>query len=140
MNSATNTAPGRKRPEFRNIHVFQILRYRLPPAGVVSILHRISGGFLFLVLPWLLWLFELSLMSETSYERLRELGSGVFVKLVLLAVIWSFAHHFFAGVRFLLLDLHIGIEKVPATRGAVLVYVFSIPVTIAAGLWLFGVI
>lgn len=140
MNSATHTAPARKRPEFRNIHVLQILKYRLPPAGMVSILHRISGGFLFLILPWLLWLFELSLLSESSYERLLQIGSNVFVKLVLLAVAWSFFHHLVAGVRFLLLDLHVGIEKLPANYSALAVHAFSVPLTILAGLRLFGVL
>lgn len=140
MNRVMNSVPAKKRQEFRNINVLQILGYRLPPTGWVSILHRISGAFLFLILPWLLWLFELSLMSEASYERLRQVGSGVFVKLVLLAVIWSFVHHLVAGVRYLLLDLHVGIEGIPANRSALFVHVLSVPLTIAAGLWLFGVI
>lgn len=132
-------APASKRPEHRNIHVTQILGYRYPPSAVVSILHRISGGLLFLLLPWLLWLFELSLTSESSFEQLREAASGVFVRLVLLATIWAFLHHLVAGIRYLLLDLHIGVEKQPANRSALFVHVVSVPLTLAAGLWLFGV-
>jgi succinate dehydrogenase / fumarate reductase cytochrome b subunit len=135
-----NSVPAKKRPEFRNIHVGDIVRYRLPAAGFVSILHRISGALLFLLLPWLLWLFEMSLTSEGSYERLRQVGSGVLVKLVLLAVVWAFVHHLVAGVRYLFLDLHVGIEKLPANRSALVVHAFSVPLTVVAGLWLFGVI
>ncbi|MFN9505314.1 MAG: succinate dehydrogenase, cytochrome b556 subunit, partial [Rubrivivax sp.] len=59
------------RPQFRNIHVSQIVAYRLPPAGIVSILHRISGAVLFLLLPFIIWLFDVSVSSEASFERFR---------------------------------------------------------------------
>ncbi len=137
---ATLTDTARKRPQFRNIHVTQIVRYRLPPAGIVSILHRASGALLFLLLPFLLWIFELSLSSELSFARLRDLGSHVVVKLVLLAVVWAFLHHLVAGIRYLVLDLHIGIDKAAATRSALVVLAVSLTLTFVAGLRLFGVI
>jgi succinate dehydrogenase / fumarate reductase cytochrome b subunit len=129
----------KKRPEFRNIHVTQLAGYRLPPAGKLSILHRVSGAALFLLLPLLLWLFDLSLISELSFARLREAASHWFMKLVLLGVIWSFLHHFFAGIRYVLLDLHIGIDKEAANRSALIVFALSLPLTLLAGLKLFGV-
>ena len=130
----------RARPQYRNIHVSQILQYRLPLAGLVSILHRISGALMFLALPFLLWLFDLSLISEISYGRLAALASGALVKLVLLALCWALLHHLVTGIRHLLLDLHVGIEKEAAARSAVLVYLVSLPLTLAAGLKLFGVL
>lgn len=131
---------GRKhRPEFRNIHITQIVGYRLPPAGLVSIMHRVSGAALFLLLPFLLWLFEMSLMSELSYTRLEGFASGVFVKLVLLGLCWAFLHHLVAGVRYLLLDLHIGTDKGPANTSALWVYFISLPLTLLAALKIFGV-
>lgn len=133
--------PARKaRPEFRNIHVTQIVGYRLPPAGIVSILHRVSGAALFLLLPLLLWLLELSLASELSFARLQEFTSSWFVKLVLVGVIWSFLHHLLAGLRYLALDLHLGTDRVPANRSALGVLFISLPLSLAAGLRLFGVI
>ncbi len=132
--------PARKHPEFRNIHVTQIVRYRLPAPGFASILHRISGALLFLLLPFLVWIFELSLSSELSYARLHDVASNVFVKLVLLAVLWAFLHHFVAGIRYLLLDLHVGFDKTAATRSALAVFAVSLPLTLLAGLRLFGVI
>src|SRR5690349_16008157 len=92
------------RPVFRNIHVSQIVSYRLPPAGIVSILHRVSGALLFLLLPFVIWLFDVSVSSEVSYGRFTGaftagLGflPGWFVKLVALALIWAYLHHFIAG-------------------------------------------
>ena len=128
------------RPQIRNIHVTQILQYRLPPPGMVSILHRVSGAVLFLALPLSLWLFDLSLMSELSFARLAEVGSHWFVKLVLLALAWALLHHLVTGIRHLLLDLHVGIEKEAAARSALLVYLISLPLTLVAGLKLFGVL
>lgn len=129
----------KSRPEFRNIHVTQIVAYRLPPAGLVSIMHRISGAALFLLLPLLLWLFELSLASELSYIRLQQFASNGFAKLILLGVCWAFLHHFVAGVRYLALDLHIGADKATANATALWVYFVSLPLTALAALKLFGV-
>lgn len=137
---ANETASARARPQFRNLSPGQLLSYRLPPAGVVSILHRVSGIVLFLMLPVLLWLFQLSLTSEGTYEHLRGLTGTVLAKLVLLGVIWALLHHLVAGIRYLALDLHVGIAKEPATRSAVAVFVVSLPLAAIAGLWLFGVI
>ena len=78
-------APG-DRPKFTNIHVTQIIAYRLPLAGMVSILHRVSGAALFLALPLLLYLFDKSLSSEISFVTFREVTAHWLVKLVLLAL------------------------------------------------------
>lgn len=136
----STTLSEKKRPEFKNIHVTQVLGYRLPAGGVASILHRISGALMLLALPFLLWLFDLSLISEISYGRLAAVFSGALVKLALLALSWALLHHLVTGIRHLLLDLHIGIEKEAAARSAVLVYLISLPLTLAAGLKLFGVL
>jgi succinate dehydrogenase / fumarate reductase cytochrome b subunit len=141
MSSPTSSllSKPRSRRDFRNIHVTQILSYRLPPAGIVSILHRISGAALFLCLPLLLWLFDLSLISELSFARLREVAGHWFVKLVLLGLIWAFLHHFVAGLRYLVLDLHVGLDKASSRTSAIAVFAVSLPLTLVAGLRLFGV-
>lgn len=136
--STTTAAPRRNRPEFRNIHVSQIVRYRMPPAAMVSIMHRISGAALFLALPFLLWLFDLSLISEDTFDRMAAIGSGWPVKLVLLFLAWGFLHHFVAGIRYLVLDMHIGLELPKARRSALAVYAISLPLTLVAALKLFG--
>ena len=137
MNSPV--AAGKSRPEFRNIHIAQILPYKLPPPGLVSIMHRVSGALLFLTLPLILWLFDLSLTSEISYARLAGFASHWLVKLVLVALAWAFLHHLVAGVRYLMLDLHLGVEKAAARTSALAVYAISLPLTLLAALKIFGV-
>lgn len=126
------------RPEFRNIGIGQIARYRLPWAGKVSILHRVSGAMLFLLLPFVLYLFEQSITSELSFAKFSGLVSGGFVKLVLLALIWGYLHHFCAGIRFLLLDVHVGVAKEKSAKSAVTVLIVSLLLTAVCGLKLFG--
>ena len=137
---STFTTEKQPRPQFRNLGLPQLVTYRLPMAGLVSIMHRISGALLFLALPFLLWLFDLSLTSELSFERLRGVASNFFVKLVLLLLIWGFFHHLIAGIRYLLLDLHIGIDLKSSRTSAIAVYAVSLPLTLIAALKLFGVI
>ena len=134
----TNLA-AKSRPEFRNIHVSQLLNYKLPPPGLVSIMQRISGAALFLLLPFILWLFDLSLTSEISYARLVEIGSNALVKLVLVGLAWAYLHHLIAGVRYLMLDLHVGLDKPVARTSALAVYWISLPLTLIAALKIFGV-
>ncbi len=126
------------RPEFRNIHVSQILQYKLPPPGLVSILHRISGAALFLALPFILWIFDLSLTSELSYARLAEFASHWLARLILLGLAWAFIHHLIAGLRFLMLDLDVGVDKPAARTSALAVFAISLPLTLLAALKIFG--
>ena len=133
------TAEKQPRPKFRNINFPLLLTYRLPLPGVVSIMHRISGAALFLMLPLLLWMLDLSLMSEISFERLRGITANVFVKLLLVFLIWGFLHHLVAGIRYLLLDLHLGIDLKSARASAMAVYAVSLPLTLIAALKVFGV-
>jgi succinate dehydrogenase / fumarate reductase cytochrome b subunit len=127
------------RPQFRNIHITQIVRYRMPLAAIVSILHRISGALIFLVgLPFLLYLFQQSLTSELSFETYRAVVSHWFAKLVLLALIWAYLHHFCAGLRHLLMDLDIGVDKDPGRNSAAAVLAVSLALTLIIALKLFG--
>ena len=95
------TEQAKKRPEFRNINFFKDLpTYRLPPAGIVSILHRISGLLMFILLPFILWMMDMSLTSEISFDGFTSVFAGPFgwfLKLVCLALIWAYLHHFCAG-------------------------------------------
>ncbi|CAB3785960.1 succinate dehydrogenase, cytochrome b556 subunit [Pararobbsia alpina] len=126
------------RPEFRNIGIGQLAHYRLPLAGKVSILHRVSGILLFLLLPFSLYLFEQSLTSEISFDTLKSFASNIIVKLVVLVIAWAFSFHFFAGLRFLLLDTHTAVSKEGSRNTATIVLVLSTLLTIAIALKLFG--
>ncbi|MCA3843782.1 MAG: succinate dehydrogenase, cytochrome b556 subunit [Burkholderia sp.] len=128
------------RPEYRNIGFGDItMKYRMPLAAILSILHRVSGALLFLFLPFLLFLFDQSLTSELSFEVFKDFLSNIIVKLIVLALSWAFFHHFCAGIRHLLMDVnHDAVTKEGGKRTAVVVFVVSIALTIAMALKLFG--
>ncbi|MBJ7263514.1 MAG: succinate dehydrogenase, cytochrome b556 subunit [Burkholderiaceae bacterium] len=135
----TDTAP-KPRPQFRNISVPQILSYRLPLAGKLSILHRVSGALLFLCLPLvILPLFAASVTSQASFDTVAGYVGHPLVKLVLLVLIWGYLHHFCAGIRYLMLDLHIGIDKEQSKTSAAVVFGASLTLTLVFALKLFGV-
>lgn len=134
----TSSAAGRR--PIRNIGIADLIAYRLPVPGVVSILHRVSGLLMFLLLPLVLWIFDLSLSSTRSYDRLVAFCQGAVARLVLLAVGWALLHHMCAGVRFLLLDRHLGLERGAARRSAWIVFAVSIPLALFLALFLFGVL
>src|SRR6185503_7272407 len=106
----------------------------LPPPGLVSIFHRISGALLFFpVLPLLLWFLGTTLGSEEGYRRFADWYAHPIVKIVLIVFVWAYAHHFWAGLRYLLLDMHVGIAKAPARKSAVAVLVLGVATAIAVG-------
>jgi succinate dehydrogenase cytochrome b subunit len=110
---------------------------KLPVPGLVSILHRISGFGLFLFLPLLLWLLHSSLASPDAYVRYRAAIAHPLMKLILIGLLWAFLHHLFAGLRFLLLDVHVGTELSAARNTSRAVLVVSILLTLVLGalLW-----
>lgn len=130
----------KQRPRFRNIHITEIARYRLPLAGLVSILHRISGLLMFLLLPFILYLFEHSLVSQATFGLIKTLANGALVKITILILVWAYLHHFFAGLRHVAMDVHWGLNKNTARRSAAGIFLISIPVAALFGLKLFGVI
>ena len=121
----------KKRPKYLNL-----LKIRLPLPGWVSILHRISGAALFLFIPFLLWLLQQSLGSAESYEGFKNALANPLVKLVLFGLVWAFLHHFFAGIRYLALDMHLGIELGPARASSTAVLIVSVLLTLLIGVWL----
>ncbi|HEX7907643.1 MAG TPA: succinate dehydrogenase, cytochrome b556 subunit [Paraburkholderia sp.] len=128
------------RPEFRNIGIGQILTaYRLPLAGRVSIVHRLSGGLLFVFLPFLLYLFDQSLTSELSFEVFKGFLSNIVVKLITLVLAWAFLFHFCAGIRHLVMDTnHNAVTKEKGKSTSIVVLVVSSLLTIAFAAKLFG--
>jgi len=125
----------KQRPKHLALHLI-----RLPVAGYASIFHRVSGAGLFLMLPLLIWLLQLSLgANEQSAATFSAVTGNLLVKLVLLGLIWAFLHHFCMGIRILLLDIHVGVEKRHAHVSAVAVLVVSLGLTAIFGLKLLGV-
>ncbi len=113
-----------------------LFRIRLPLPGLVSILHRISGTALFVFAGALLYLLQESLGSPESYAHFQEIMDCWLVKLFLIGMLWSFLHHFFAGLRFLLLDVHIASDLGPARAMSWAVLAISLSLTAILGLWL----
>ena len=142
------TPLAKKRPEFRNINAFTDLRtYRLPAAGIVSILHRVSGALMFLLMPFIIWMFDKSISSEISFSKFKAafnvgmLGlPGLVWKLVALALIWAFLHHSIAGLRHLWSDTHhSAVTKEFGKTSAVVTLALSVFLTLVLGAKLFGV-
>ncbi len=134
----------KQRPVYRNIHVTHILRYRLPPSGVVSILHRISGAVMFILLPFIVWMFDKSVTSEITYAQFTSVflagAGGVpgwFFKLLALALIWAYLHHFIAGLRHLWMDATHTVDLKFGRVSAIFTLAFSVVLTLALGFKLF---
>ena len=136
-----------QRPVFRNIHITDIASYRLPPAGIVSILHRVSGVIMFVLLPFIIWLFDKSVSSEISYGEFSAIFTvgcaggampGWFFKLIALGLIWAYLHHFTAGVRHLIMNATHSVSKEQGKSSAITTLVISIGLTVVLGAKLFG--
>ena len=141
------TSVTKKRPEFRNINAFTDLpTYRLPIAGIVSILHRISGAIMFILMPFIIWMFDNSISSEISFAKFKGafnigmLGRPGFIwKLVALALIWAYLHHFIAGLRHLWMDTsHAAVSKEFGKSSAAFTLIASVVLTLSLALKLFG--
>lgn len=137
-----------KRPQFRNINALTDLpSYRMAPAAWVSILHRVSGVLMFLLMPFIIWMFDTSVSSDISFAKFKAafnvgLGwaPGWFFKLLALALIWAYLHHFIAGVRHLWMDIsHDAVSKQFGKTSAQVTLVLSLGLTLVLGLKLFGV-
>jgi succinate dehydrogenase / fumarate reductase, cytochrome b subunit len=126
------------RPKYLSLPAI-LFEIRLPVPGWVSILHRISGALLvFPFFAWLLYLLDASLASEQGFEKIRtEYLPLLPVKLGLLLFIWAYCHHFCAGIRYLLLDLDIGIELKTArvTSWIVIIAGLALTAIFGARLW-----
>ena len=140
------TEPAKTRPVFRNINAFEDLpTYRLPAAGWVSILHRISGALMFVLLPFIIWLFDKSVSSEISFAKFKSalnlvvgIYPGWFIQLTLLALIWAYLHHLIAGLRHLYMDATHSVSREFGRSSAVFTLSASIGLTVLLGAKLFG--
>ena len=144
MVTSLKEQPLKRQPVYRNIHITQLTSYRLPPAGWVSILHRISGAAMFLLLPFAIWMFDTSLTSEISYDEFRSVFAagaiglpGWFWKLVAFALIWAYLLHFCAGLRHLWMDATHEVGLAFGRTSALVVIVLGTVVAFALGFKLF---
>ena len=110
-----------------------LLHIRQPLPAIVSLLHRVSGALLFLCIPLLLIVFEASLASQDSFVATF---SNPLIKFALFILLAAYFYHFFAGLRFLLLDLGWGVALAQARRASLAVLVTAACVVAALGAWL----
>lgn len=102
-----------------------LTRIHMPVNALVSIAHRLSGLLLFLAIPLVIFILSLSLRDENGYAQARALLDGVAMKLLALLVLWALVHHLLAGLRFLLIDLGVGVDRDSSRRSAWLVNIVS---------------
>ncbi|MGB0712963.1 MAG: succinate dehydrogenase, cytochrome b556 subunit [Gammaproteobacteria bacterium] len=121
-----------KRPVYLNL-----IQIRLPLPGIVSIMHRISGVLMVLAIPLALYVLDLSLSGAEGYAQAAAILDAVLVKLILMVLTWSIMHHLFAGIRYLLIDIDIGVERDSTRKLAWGVLGASIVMTLIlwGGLW-----
>jgi succinate dehydrogenase / fumarate reductase cytochrome b subunit len=118
----------RKRPLWYNLNLFN-----LPVPAVVSILHRGSGALLFVLTFVLLYFLDRSLASPDAFEGVRQALSHPFMKLVQLGLLWALLHHLLAGIRYLLLDVHVGVDLASARASSYIVLAVSLALTLVLG-------
>lgn len=121
----------RKRPKYLNL-----FRIKLPLPGIVSFLHRVSGALLFIAIPLLLAVFQLTLSSPADFDKVRQGLESPLVKLVLIVLLWGYSHHFFAGLRFIAMDMGLGMDLEKTRLNSWLVVAFSLTLTVLIGGWL----
>lgn len=124
--------PSRLKPRPKNLNLFTI---HFPIPAIISILHRISGFSLFLLIPFMLWGLDYSL-TLSGFETFQQWFDYFFIKLLVWLLLVPFCYHFVAGIRHLLMDIHLGDELKSGRIGSFLVLIISVILVILAGIWL----
>ena len=123
----------KKRPVYLNL-----LKIRLPVGGILSILHRATGAFLVLLLPFALYILDRSLQDPTAFTEIAAYLMSIEGRIGLLIMVWAFAQHFMSGIRHLLLDVGIGDSKATARLNAWLAFAASGFIVILTGVCLWN--
>ncbi|WP_456381130.1 succinate dehydrogenase, cytochrome b556 subunit [Thiolapillus sp.] len=121
--------PGQTRPVFLNL-----LQIRLPVAGIMSIAHRAAGVLLFLAIPFVVALLSLSLSDQKGFDQVQTLLRQPLMQVGLLLLLWALAHHFLAGIRYLAIDMHLGVQA-PCYRQTAWAVLVAAPVLALLLLW-----
>jgi len=124
---------GKRQDRVKFLNLFQV---RFPVTAVISIGHRITGVALFLAIPLLVYLLELSLSSAAGYAQVIDFLDRPLLRFVSVLLIWAFAHHYYAGIRYLLLDIDLGVGRKTATQSSWLVLIAGFVTMLAAAGWL----
>jgi succinate dehydrogenase / fumarate reductase, cytochrome b subunit len=106
----------------RPVHL-NLFKIKLPIGGIMSIIHRITGVLMFLAVPFLIFLLDRSLISPQGYDEAIAIVHSPLGVLLLFGLMWGLMHHLLAGIRYLLIDIDLGVEKEPARQSALAVIV-----------------
>jgi succinate dehydrogenase / fumarate reductase, cytochrome b subunit len=119
----------RTRPKYYDVNLLH-----LPVPGLVSIFHRITGVAMFMFLiPVVLYVLQCTLGTEAGFDKWKSIFASPIVKLIVLGFVWSYMHHLFAGIRYLLLDIHVGVDLASARASAKIVLVLGVISTLLIG-------
>lgn len=116
-----------------NLNLFTI---HFPIPAIVSILHRVSGVILFLMIPFMIWGLDLSLASQESFDDLHQLMTSPLIKCVILGLLAAFIYHLVAGIRHIIMDMGTGESLKGGKLGAQLTLIISLILIVLAGIWL----
>lgn len=94
----------------RPVHL-NLAQIKLPIAGILSILHRVTGALMVLATPFAIYLLDVALDGQSGFETAVGLLDGPLFTLLVFVVVWAVLHHLLAGIRYLLIDVHLGVEK-----------------------------
>lgn len=108
-----------------------------PPMAIVSILHRISGIVLFLLLPLMLYWLAQSLDSPRAFTQLQlNIAHSLMYKLTIWAFLAALTYHLLAGIRHMVMDMGWGEELTTGRYTALLVIFLAVLLDIVEGIWI----
>lgn len=114
-----------KRPRYLNL-----FKIKMPVTAVLSIGHRASGFLMVIAIPFVIYVFQRSVSSEEEFNSVIALLQQPWVSVILILITWSFVHHFIAGIRFLLIDMDVGVEIKTARWTAWLTHFIAVTATV----------
>ena len=114
-----------------------LLSIHFPVTACVSVAHRLSGLFVFFMIPGLLWILQESLASKARFQSLAVFFGHPIALIGQYLLLAALCYHWVAGLRHLLMDLHIGESKIGGRIGAWLVIAISLVIILLLGykLW-----
>lgn len=116
-----------------NLDLFTI---KFPIAAIISILHRVSGTILFLLIPFLLWMLYASLGSPMTFDALQDFLSSLWIRFFIWLILVALMYHLVAGVRHLLMDMGIGESLAAGRKSSYVVIAITIILALILGAWL----
>lgn len=112
-----------------------LTKIQFPITAIASILHRISGFIIFLLIPLILW-FARDASTPDGFACLQSCLASPGVKIVVWGLVAALLFHLVAGIRHLLMDIEIGETLSAAKKSAASVIIIAIILSIIAGVWI----